>query len=145
MTSPAPTPAPAPDFDPAAWRHALNQLAAPGMERLLIVQCSLDWLRPPHQALRDTTDAAVLEACTRHPHLQVDRVVLHNLPVLGATATGDLAQLNTALATWMYRLTVTAMLLTHPERQRVHRLIVPGRDTTADLADHLDQQRKGHT
>ncbi|TDU04177.1 hypothetical protein EDD99_2632 [Streptomyces sp. 846.5] len=129
--------------DAAHWQRALNRLNTPNARRLLVVQCSLDWLTPALHDLRERTDQALVDACTRNRRLRVDRLVLHNLPVGGPVAAGALADLTAAHRAWMYRLTVTKLLLPDPERLHVHRLIVPGSDARADVQDLLDLEHDG--
>jgi hypothetical protein len=126
-----------PVIDAAAWHDALLLLPRRGFDRLLIVQCSLDWLRPSHQALREEIDDFVLACCTDSADVRVDRVILHNLPTRQGARDGDLADLNEAHAEWVYRLASTSLLL-HRPALRIHRLIVDGglhQTTVEDLFD----------
>lgn len=116
-------------------------MQAAGVDRIMLVQCSTEWLRPSHLPLRDDLDAVVREICLRRPRVRVDRIVLHNLPVRGV-GVDDLAELSAALSEWMYRLSVTAMLQPHPHH-RIHRLIIDGSATAADVDDSIDTHRRG--
>lgn len=127
----------APTVDPVAWRNALPGPPRSGFERMLIVQCSLDWLRPSHQALREEIDEAVTTWCTRRTDLRIDRLVLHSLPTAQCSRDGDLARLNEAHAEWRSRLASTSVLLQHPALE-VHRLIVVGGRPHTDIEDFID-------
>ena len=131
-----------PTIDATAWRTALPRQLRGGVDRILIVQCSLDWLRPGHQALREEIDDFVLHCCKRRTDLRVDRLVLHNLPTIQGARDGDLSQLNTAHAEWMYRLASTSVLLQHP-LLHIHRLIVDGNQTHVPVDDLIDLHKRG--
>ena len=129
-------------IDTTAWRDALPRLPRSRFDRVLIVQCSLDWLRPSHHALREQVDDFVIRCCTRRTDMRIDRLVLHNLPTMQGVRDGDLAPLNAAHAEWMYRLASTSVLLHHPGL-RIHRLIVDGDQTRTGVEDLLDVHQRG--
>lgn len=132
----------APAIDAAFWRNALPRQSHGGFDRLLLVQCSLDWLRPGLQLLREEIDDFVIQLCSSRADLRIDRVVLHNLPTVLGVRDGDLADLNASHAEWMYRLASTSVVLQH-RALRVHRLIVGGGQTRLDVEDGVDLCRDG--
>lgn len=131
-----------PVIDATAWRHALPRQRNNGFDRILVVQCSLDWLRPDQQALREEIDDFLLALCARRTDLRVDRLVLHNLPTAHAAPDGDLTALNAAHAEWMYGLSSASILLNHPAL-RIHRLIISGDQTEVGVDDFVDMHRDG--
>ncbi|GHJ36733.1 hypothetical protein [Streptomyces sp. TS71-3] len=128
--------------DIAAWQEAMSVLPRSGFDRLLVVQCSLEWLRPSHQALREDVDDLVFDCCNAAPDLPIDRVILHSLPTRQGAEEGDLARLNAVHSEWTYRLASTSMLLKNPAL-RIHRLIVDGEQRRAAVEDFLDLRRRG--
>lgn len=128
--------------DSAAWLDALPRLPREDIDRLLVVQCSLDWLRPSHLALREEIDNLVVDCAADHPGVRVDRLVLHSVPAAQSTRGGDLARLNAAHAEWTYRLSATAALLRHPNLH-IHRLIVGGDQQNTDVYDLVDVHAGG--
>lgn len=118
----------APSIDADTWRDALPHQPRVAFDRLLLVQCSLDWLRPELRALRQEIDDFVIKCCGSRADLRVDRLVLHNLPTVLGVREGDLARLNAAHAEWMYRLATTSVLLRHPALH-VHRVIAGSSET----------------
>ncbi|MFW6721553.1 hypothetical protein ACHZ98_15585 [Streptomyces sp. MAR4 CNY-716] len=128
--------------DCAVWFDTLARLPREGVGRLLVVQCSLDWLRPGHLPLREEIDDLVVHYAVGHPGVRVDRLVLHSVPAAQTARRGDLATLNAAHAEWTYRLAVTAALLRHPNL-RIHRLIVGGAQQHADVRDLVDVRTAG--
>jgi hypothetical protein len=132
----------APVIDATAWRHALPRQRNNRFDRILVVQCSLDWLRPGQQALREEIDDFLLTLCTRRTNLRVDRLVLHSLPTAHVAAGGDLSALNAAHAEWMYGLSSTSILLNHPALH-IHRLIISGDQTEVGVEDFVDMHRDG--
>lgn len=129
-------------IDAADWREALPHPPRHAFDRMLIVQCSLDWLRPDLQPLREEVDDFVIKCCADRTDLRIDRLVLHSLPTVLGARDGDLARLNAAHAEWMYRLAGTSVLLRHPALY-VHRMIVGGGQTRVDFADFVDLHREG--
>jgi hypothetical protein len=129
-------------LDATAWRQALPLQRSHRFDRILIVQCSLDWLRPDRQALREEVDDFVLDLCVRRAGLRVDRLVLHNLPTAQGALDGDLAALNAAHAEWMYGLSCGSILLNHPAL-RIHRLIIGGQQTDVGVEDVVATHRDG--
>lgn len=129
-------------IDATAWRHALPRQRNNRFDRLLLVQCSLDWLRPSHQALREEIDDFLLNVCARRTDLRIDRLVLHNLPTVQGALDGDLARLNAAHAEWMYGLSCSALLLNH-RAVHIHRLIISGEQTHPGIEDFVDLHRDG--
>jgi hypothetical protein len=127
----------APAIDANIWRDALPHPPRSGFDRMLIVQCSLDWLRPNLQSLREEVDDFVIKCCSSRSDLRIDRLVLHSLPTVQGARDGDLARLNAAHTEWMYRLASTSVLLHHPALH-VHRMIVGGGQTRWDLEDFVD-------
>ncbi|MGQ4514643.1 hypothetical protein [Streptomyces sp. DW26H14] len=129
-------------LDATAWRDALPRQRSNRFDRILVVQCSLDWLRPGQLALREEVDDFLLNLCVRRVDLRVDRLILHNLPTAQGVLDGDLTALNAAHAEWMYRLSCSSMLLNHPAL-RIHRLIVGGEQTDVGVEDVVATQRDG--
>jgi hypothetical protein len=111
-------------IEPGPWRHAAADLGDPGVTAALIVQCGLDWPRPPLYGLRDEIDDAVMNSLLAREDLSVDRVVLHSVPMAEDLERGELAALNAAYRAWLSRLAVSGALLPESRRPRVHRLIV---------------------
>lgn len=132
----------APSIDASSWRDALPHQSRRGFDRLLIVQCSLEWLRPELLGLREEIDDFVIQLCSRRTDLRVDRLVLHNLPTALGGREGDLDRLNASHAEWMYRLASTSVLLRHPALH-VHRLIMGGTQTHVDAEDFVDLRWDG--
>jgi len=130
-------------IDPGPWRQAATSLADPRVTSALIVQCGLDWLRPPQYGLRDDIDEAVMGSLLARDSLSVDRLVLHSLPVADDLAPGELAALNAAHLGWLSRLAVCAALLPPPRRPRVHRLIIAGSQRTLGDMDGAELQVNG--
>lgn len=126
-----------PVINETAWHEALQLLPRSGFDRLLVVQCSLDWLRPSHQALREEIDEFIVTCCVGGTEVRIDRVVLHNLPTRQGAQDGDLARLTAAHAEWMSRLASTSLLLQYPAL-RIHRLIVDGDKPQAVIDDLFD-------
>jgi hypothetical protein len=123
-------------IDAGSWRDALPQHPR-SFDRLLIVQCSLDWLRPSLQELREEIDDFVARCCTQRADLRIDRLLLHSLPTIQGIRDGDLARLNAVHAEWMYRLASTFVMLRHPALH-IHRLIVRGGETPSLPEDFVD-------
>jgi hypothetical protein len=132
----------APVIDATIWRHALPRQRNNRFDRILVVQCSLDWLRPGQQALREEVDDFLLNLCARRTDLRIDRLVLHNLPTAQGALDGDLTALNAAHAEWMYGLSSASIILNHPAL-RIHRLIISGEQTEAGVEDFVDMHRDG--
>jgi hypothetical protein len=131
-----------PVIDATAWRHALPHQRNNRFDRILVVQCALDWLRPGHQALREEIDDFLLNLSAHRADLRIDRLVLHNLPTAQGALDGDLAGLNAAHAQWMYGLSSTSILLNHPELH-IHRLIVSGDQARVGVEDFIGLRRDG--
>ncbi|WP_405583200.1 hypothetical protein [Streptomyces sp. NBC_01190] len=129
-------------IDAAAWRHALPRQRNHRFDRVLVVQCSVDWLRPGQQALREEIDDFLLTLCAHRSDLRVDRLVLHSLPTAHAAPDGDLTALNAAHAEWMYGLSSASILLDHPALH-IHRLIISGDQARAGVDDFIDMRRDG--
>lgn len=131
-----------PVIDATAWRHALPRQRNNPFDRILVVQCSLDWLRPGQQPLREEIDDFLLTLCARRTDLRIDRLVLHNLPTAHVALDGDLSALNAAHAEWMYGLSSSSIFLNHPAL-RIHRLIISGEQTEVGVEDFIDMHRDG--
>lgn len=132
----------APVIDASTWREALPGQPRSGVDRILIVQCSLDWLRPGLQTLREEIDDFVTTCCSHRTGLRIDRLVLHSLPTAQGVHDGDLDRLNASHAEWLYRLASTSVMLRHPALF-VHRLIVRGDGPPEDLEDFVDLHGDG--
>lgn len=132
----------APIIDATAWRRALPRQRSNRFDRILIVQCSLDWLRLSHQSLREEIDDFLLNLCAHRTDLRVDRLVLHNLPTAHVAIDGDLTAVNVMHSEWMYRLNSTSLLLSHPALH-IHRLIIGGEQEYAGIEDFVDVQGNG--
>lgn len=132
----------APVIDATAWRHALPRQRNNRFDRILLVQCSLDWLRPGMQPLREEIDDFLLNLYAHRTDLRIDRLVLHNLPTAQVALDGDLTALNAAHAEWMYGLSSTSVLLNHPALH-VHRLIISGEQAGVGVEDFVDIHREG--
>jgi hypothetical protein len=132
----------APIIDATAWRHSLPRQRSNRFDRILVVQCSLDWLRPSHRALREEIDDFLLTLCTSRTDLRVDRLVLHNLPTAHVALDGDLRTVNDAHAEWMYGLHSASILLNHPALH-IHRLIVSGDQEHEGIEDFVDLHQDG--
>lgn len=126
----------APVIDATTWRDALPRQSR-RFDQLLIVQCSLDWLRPGLETLREEIDDFVTACADSRPDLRVDRLVLHNLPTVQGVHDGDLGRLNAAHTEWMYRLASTSVILQHPALY-VHRVIVGGERRSPVVEDFVD-------
>lgn len=122
--------------DATTWRNALPRQSR-HFDRLLIVQCSLDWLRPGLEALREEIDDFVIACASSRADLRIDRLVLHSLPTVQGVHDGDLARINATHAEWMYRLASTCVILQHPALH-VHRVIVGGNRTDPVVEDFVD-------
>lgn len=130
-------------IDPVPWRQAAASLADPGVTAALIVQCGLDWLRPPLYGLRDEIDDAVMNSLLAREKLSVDRIVLHSLPMAEDLKPGELAALNAAHLGWLARLGVSGALLPDSGRPRVHRLIVASSQRSVGDMDSVELQING--
>jgi hypothetical protein len=130
-------------IDPGAWRQAAASLADPSVTAALIVQCGLDWLRPPLYGLRDEIDDAVMNSLLARENLSVERVVLRSLPVAEDLEPGELAALNAAHLGWLSRLAVSGALLPESRRPRVHLLIVAGRQRSVGDMDCAELRING--
>jgi hypothetical protein len=130
-------------IDAGPWREELAAIRDSAVSAVLMVQCSLDWLRPEAFGLRDEIDSAVMEAVRARPDLTVDRIVLHNLPTVGDLPPGEFAALNAAHEDWLYRLATTSALVPDAGRLRIHRLIVGGSQRSVELVDGISLWKRG--
>ncbi|WP_371538093.1 hypothetical protein OG210_20375 [Streptomyces sp. NBC_00466] len=121
----------------ALWQDRASRLLSSGVEAAIVVQCELDWLRPERLGLRNEIDEAVLTAQLRRgSSLRITRVILHNLPA-STRAMADADAVAAAFDEWNYRLAATSALLSAPTSQ-VHRLIIPGDQTSVPVPDMVD-------
>lgn len=129
--------------EPAAWGRLIRGRLAAGTDRVLLVQCALDWLRPGYRVLRDAVDLYVLTLRRQSPGVAIDRLVLHNLPTARAAYDGDLARIAAAHAEWIERLDITARLVPEPGHMHIHRLIVAGHQYSPIISDGVHLHRQG--
>jgi hypothetical protein len=129
-------------IDLAQWRQKLHALQHSNVSAVLIVQCSVDWLRPPADELRDDVDRAVMATVLARDDITVDRLVLHNVPHTDAVPPGELATLNTAHRDWLYRLAATQILLQPHRRLHIHRLIIESGQRSVNLTDMIELRRR---
>lgn len=130
-------------IDTAAWQKALKALPGHSVTAVLTVQCALGWLLPESAAIRDEIDNAVTELALSGRAVQIDRIILHNVPAERDAMPGDFSRLNEAHADWVYRLSVVGDLITPAARPRVHRLIAEQAARSVRPVDSIQIQVKG--
>ncbi|WP_250298642.1 MULTISPECIES: hypothetical protein [unclassified Streptomyces] len=124
------------------WLQRTARLTDPAIERAVIVQCDVNWLRPQRMDLRNEIDQAVLTAQLRRgASLRITRVVLHNLPASSGRAP-DSDAVRRAFDEWNYRLAATGALFSGPAAQ-VHRLIIPGDQAVVSVPDMVELLEDG--
>ncbi|MEU9380228.1 hypothetical protein AB0D38_04140 [Streptomyces sp. NPDC048279] len=141
-------------IDVPVWRERIAALSSSEVTAVIVVQCGLAWLRPDFTDLRNEIDQTVLEAqLHRGGGLTVDRVILHNLPVVSG-ATARASSVDRAFEEWHHRLAAASLLVRPPDSPapRIHRLILEGGQSSApipdmvevlDSGDWTDRQRAG--
>lgn len=119
------------------WIDTLTRLREPAVREAVVVQCSLDWLRPHRLGLRNTIDEMLIDAQLRRgAGLRVTRVLLHNLPAAACEGvTGE--EMKRSFAQWGHRLSGSANLLSAPP-PRMQRLIIDGAGPGAPIPDMVD-------
>ncbi|MFF0017084.1 hypothetical protein [Streptomyces sp. NPDC005374] len=135
-----------PVIDTAAWRERLAELEVPDVTAAVVVQCDQVWLQPEFTAFRNEVDQALMTAQLRRDgHLAITRVILHNLP-LTRDAISRQAGVDRAFAEWHSRLSAAGVLL-HPANSstapRIHRLILRGDQSGADIPDMVELLKNG--
>ncbi|MGW3657533.1 hypothetical protein ACWD6R_18365 [Streptomyces sp. NPDC005151] len=129
-------------MDSEHWRSHAERLLEPSVQAAVVVQCGLGWLRPPQLALRNEIDEALLTAqLQRGAALQIDRLVLHNLPV-AVSEEADFQAVTAAFETWQFRLATACSLLPAPA-PRIHRLIIRGDRPETPPADMVAVLKDG--
>ncbi|MFE2018567.1 hypothetical protein ACFW9O_11075 [Streptomyces sp. NPDC059499] len=104
------------------------------MRAAVMVQCGIGWLRPERLALRNALDEAVLTAQVRRgEHLRINRIVLHNLPVV-VSREPDFRSVTASFDEWQFRLATACSLLSSPAPQ-IHRLIIRGDEPGPPMPD----------
>ncbi|WP_167450072.1 hypothetical protein [Streptomyces hyaluromycini] len=129
-----------PVIDTTAWRERVAALQASEVTAAVLVQCDLTWLQPGLVGIRNEIDQAVMNAQLRRgADLTVDRVILHNLPVV-AGAVARPASVDRAFEEWHQRLSATSLLLCTSDRPapRIHRLILGGDQSSAPIPDMVE-------
>ncbi|MFG3017111.1 hypothetical protein ACGFZQ_00890 [Streptomyces sp. NPDC048254] len=129
-----------PVIDMAIWRERIAALQSSEVTATVLVQCGLLWLQPGLVGLRNEIDQAVMNAQLRRgAGLTVDRVILHNLPVVSSAAARP-ASVDRAFDEWHHRLSATSLLLCASERPapRIHRLILNGDQSSAPIPDMVE-------
>jgi len=128
-----------------AWHSRLAQARANQMSDILIVQCSLHWLRPPWLTFRNELDEALLHLSLRQPDPpRITRLVLLNLPVIDEAGRSTEA-LRPCFEEWRSRMAAGFHLLHRPSGQApvVQRLIVPTRRFNTPVPDLVAIRRHG--
>ncbi|MFF7282134.1 hypothetical protein [Streptomyces griseorubiginosus] len=135
-----------PVIDKASWRARLAGLEAPDVTAALIVQCGQVWLQPEFTAFRNEVDQVLMTAHLRRgDRLAITRVILHNLPLTPA-ATSRPPAVDRAFAEWHGRLSTTGVLLCPADSSaapRIHRLILRGDQSGADIPDMVELFKNG--
>ncbi|MFC8430767.1 hypothetical protein [Streptomyces sp. NPDC057253] len=135
-----------PVIDVAAWRERLAGLEAPDVTAVVVVQCHQVWLQPEFTAFRNEVDHVLMAAQLRRGNqLAITRVILHNLPLTPATVSRPPA-VDRAFAEWHERLSATGVLLCPADSSaapRVHRLILRGNQSGADIPDMVELLKNG--
>jgi hypothetical protein len=133
-------------MDKAFWRERLAELEAPHVTAAVVVQCGQVWLQPEFTAFRNEVDQALMTAQLRRgDRLTLTRVVLHNLPLTPETISRPPA-VDRAFAEWHERLSATGVLLCPADSSavpRIHRLILRGNQSGADIPDMVELLKNG--
>ncbi|MDH6489950.1 hypothetical protein [Streptomyces sp. SAI-127] len=135
-----------PVIDPASWRERLAGLEAPDVTAAVVVQCDQVWLQPEFTAFRNEVDQALMTAQLRRgERLTLTRVILHNLPLTPETISRP-PSVDRAFAEWHERLSATGVLLCpagSSAAPRIHRLILRGDQSGADIPDMVELLKNG--
>lgn len=132
-------------IDLDAWHRSLAELREPAVTAALIIRCDPAWCTPLLTGLRDEVDEAISLALLARGGLQVDMIILHNLPVTDAGSAAQRVQQNAIHTDWTYRLAATAALMPDDRRLTIHRLLTLGyvAATRNALTDGFDLRRVG--
>ncbi|MGW7076527.1 hypothetical protein [Streptomyces sp. NPDC054866] len=124
------------------WGAAIDRIGAADVQAALVVQCSLDWLRPERLPLRNAVDEALIKAQLRgDTSLRITRVLLHNLPAVVSDGPEGPAMAQ-SFSQWNHRLAASASLLQVPS-PHIQRLIIEGSESGASVPDMVDVQEEG--
>ncbi|MDT0484799.1 hypothetical protein [Streptomyces doebereineriae] len=135
-----------PVIDMAAWHERLAELAAPDVTAAVVVQCDQVWLQPEFTAFRNEVEQALMTTQLRRgDRLSITRVILHNLPLTPDSGSRPPA-VDRSFAEWHDRLSSTRVLLCptgSSAAPRIHRLILRGDQSGADIPDMVELLKNG--